>query len=349
MSKECLNRGCSPAVFPEGRRNGSTPFPEAINNQNQNIMGRKPCKTVVDSAVREVYLRVPSFVALVFEEKIQVHNIRSRAAVVGWLLRNYLNRAENLPVSKAATGIFRLAVKEHSRMTAFTASVSTQVMMRGDWAAKLSRLAEADGFKTRHNLINALIAAFCTAPPRFVAQVGDELNEAEMDKVTDDGMNFHTYVSRCQHQVISRQAAAAGMTVAELIRTAVDVLFAVEIGDKVSVLPEGVAVRMKEVMMMRGTTVKRFNRDVPVRFVFSQANGRDEIFRLVQKYRIPGYPEFIRRMILFLLDSDQFTDDRVADEPEDGEDVADVFREVGSQYERVARKDFARSVYYAER
>lgn len=294
-------------------------------------MGRKLVKTEFDSTPRQIYSRIPMFVGMIFEERIAEYHIRSRADVVCYLVDQYILNRKGLPASRTALKILGYAEKEHPRIVSFAPTMSMSFNMPGDLSVELAELALADGFGSRHYFINAVIMAFCVAPPRFGRALARELNEIDMSDVDDGEMLFTTYVSRLQHRLLKEKADLLGLSLSGLLRTAVEVLFGLEFSDGPCSLPDGVAENMRECMGIQGSTVKRFNRDVAVTVVIS-TEDQEKILKLIRKYGIQGPREFTRRLILFFLNSDLCEDTR-EEEAEEEENEYEVMERRGFAWE----------------
>lgn len=297
-------------------------------------MGRH-LKTDFGATPRQVYSRIPIFVGMIFEEKINEYNLFSRAAVISCLCENYTNQYKGLAVSPAASKIFRYLQQDRPRIISFAPTMSMNFMLPGNISVELSKAAEASGFISRHHLINALVMAFCVAPPRYGRLLSEELNGKEQEAVNGK-IYFSTYTSHHQYRILKEKAQTLNLSISGLLKTAIDVLFNIESSDYFGIIPENIIHNIKACMAIQGSTVKRFNRDIAVTVIIPP-DDQVKVFCLMKKYGIHGPREFTRRMILFFLNSDLYEDTRVVDQEEEEDN--------NYWFEQMEKKDFVREVY----
>ena len=284
----------------------------------------------------DVYCRVPIFMVMLLEERMREFGFRNKAEIILYMVERYIEWKTSRTCSKAVLKIFSDMPRHVDKIVVKADRATLIFKMEREKYETFTRLIIEDGFDARNYFIMAVITAMIIAPPRFLRELSDEINDCGISPVKKDKMDFTTYVSELQYDFLRQKATSANLTVPGLIRLALGVFFRVSNGE--ASLPVSVTDTVLEVLDMKGSTVKRFNRERTVHLNVT-AEEKDKIFDLILKYRIPGARELTRRLVLFFIKSNNLTDEREDDPGEDD----NVFKDIN--FDHMVRRDYARSIY----
>lgn len=153
-----------------------------------------------------------------------------------------------------------------------------------------------------------------------------------------------TYISDLQYDKLFEMAIRGGMSLTGMIRSTIEaVLMAEEVIPERWLVPLDIQDVIPDYLHVEGFTYHNFSRDIQFRMnIGSEENSRG-IQKLLCKYEIPGFNEFLRRVILFLLNSNSIEFQNILDK----EEQENFYFDENELYmnDRLSRKDFVRSIY----
>lgn len=284
----------------------------------------------------DVYCRVPVFMSMLLEERLQEFGFKDKANTILYMVERYIDNKTPGTCSLAVKKIFSY-MPRHFDPIVIKAERCTIIFKMGQKKYNtLTRVIMENGFETRNYFIMALVSALVIAPPRFLRKLSDEFNETGIRSLERGKMDFTTYVSDLQYYFLKQSASEANLTVSGLLRLVMNLFFKVSDGE--SMLPVQLEDVALDILEMKGSTIKYFSRDVTVHLGITP-DEEEKLYELVLKYRIPGAREFTRRIVLFLLKGYRL----VVEPEEEPAGDEDIFNDVNFEY--LAKRDYARSIY----
>lgn len=242
-----------------------------------------------------------------------------------WIVRNILSRVsvERPPFIRSFSRVYR------------------GVTMTNEDKEKMLSLSD---FGYLSNLMNAVMEAFLAAGKVEKRRLRKEMHTHFVRKISGSEW-LQTYISDTLYDRLFEIAIHGGMSLTEMVRSAIAMVLAAEDFRPDSYpVPFEVQEAIQDHLRIEGFTTHRFSREVQFRIRIGNGGLYTDICRLIRRYQIPGTSEFLRRVLLFLLNSRNLGFQYIPDESDSS--VSDYFDENELYYnERLSRKDFIRSIY----
>lgn len=281
----------------------------------------------------------PSVLAEEYDKQIREFGFRDRQEALIYLAIGLYNERNGIKNSRIVRGILsRVSVERPPFLRVFPRE-DRGLKLVDEYKDKIFSLTD---FGYLSNLVNALLEAFLAAGKTEKRGLRKEMHARFVPEIPGSGW-MHTCISDSQYDRLFKMAIHGGMSFTGMVRSAISMILSAE-----DVLPDGYPVpfevqdEIRNGLRLEGFTTHRFSREVQFRIFIGEDEMRDGIYNLIRRYRIPGTPEFLRRVFLFLLDSENIGFRYMPEEPED----SGYFDDNESYYnERLSRKDFARSIY----
>ncbi|WP_143813325.1 hypothetical protein [Parabacteroides provencensis] len=194
------------------------------------------------------------------------------------------------------------------------------------------------------NLINALMEAFLSARRGEKRGLRKEMHARFVPKVPCSGW-LQTYMSDSLYDRLFEMSIHGGMSFTCMVRSAISMVLAAEdvLSDSYPI-PFEVQEAIQDHLRIEGFTTHSFSREIQFRIYIGEGDMYNGVYRLMHRYQIPGTAEFLRRVLLFLLNSKEIGFRYTPEYPEP--EGSDYFDDNESYYnELLSRKDFARSIY----
>lgn len=242
-----------------------------------------------------------------------------------WIVRNILSR-----VSVERPPVLRVLPRKYRGL-----------QLVDEYRDKILSLTD---FGYLSNLINAVMEAFLAAGRTNKRRLRKEMHARFVPKVPGSGW-LQTYMSDSLYDRLFEMAIHGGMSFTGMVRSAISMMLAAEdvLSDSYPV-PFEVQEAIQDHLRIEGFTTHRFSCEIQFHIHIGESNMYNGIYRLMHRYQIPGTSEFLRRVLLFLLNSKEIGFRYMPEEP--GPEDSDYFDDNESYYnERLSRKDFARSIY----
>ncbi|MDH6312666.1 hypothetical protein M2137_001441 [Parabacteroides sp. PFB2-10] len=155
---------------------------------------------------------------------------------------------------------------------------------------------------------------------------------------------MNTYVSKEQYEMLQKTGMRCKMNVPNLIHLTINLILKNENSNPDErVLPPKVQELITSFLILEGSTLSEFERDTQIVVYFKDDMLKAAIVWMIIKYEIPGWNEFLRRIVLFLLKSPNLIDLREAAEFENESNIFSTKEE--DEYLNLARKDFYFALY----
>lgn len=130
----------------------------------------------------------------------------------------------------------------------------------------------------------------------------NRLTPAVIDKSLSK--NFGTFLSEKQYNQIDKIRSRTGENMSSFLRSTIDLVLSSEgfYGETVFI-PRDVAVSLQKQIRRKGFIRNHFQRDRYVATCLITEERKKAVRMVIMKYKIPGIVEFLRRVLLFLLES----------------------------------------------
>ena len=283
----------------------------------------------------------PAVLAEEYDRQIGEFGFRDRQEALIYLAIGLYNEQNGIKNSWIVRGILSRVSVERSPVLRVLPRKSRGLLLVDEYKDKILGLTD---FGYLSNLMNALMEAFLAAGKTEKRGLRKEMHARFVPKTPGSGW-LQTYISDSQYDRLFEMSIHGGMSFTGMVRSAISMILSAE-----DVLPDSYPVpfevqdAIQGHLRIEGFTTHRFSREVQFRIHIGENEMRDGVYGLIRRYRIPGAAEFLRRVFLFLLDSENigFRYMPEESEPED----SGYFDDNESYYnERLSRKDFARSIY----
>ncbi|RHJ74986.1 hypothetical protein [Parabacteroides sp. AM08-6] len=276
-----------------------------------------------------------------YNRQIQEFGFKDKQEVLTYLAVGLCNERNGIKNSWIVRGILSRVSVERPPVLRIFPRTYMGIQIRGEYKDKILSLSD---FGYLSNLMNAVMEAFLAAGRTEKRRLRKEMHARFVPDVPGSEW-LQTYISNTQYDKLFEMAIHGGMSITGMVRSAIGLVLAAEY-----VLPDACPVpyEVQEAIQGRlrieGFTTHRFSREVQFRMYVGNDGVRDGIYRLIQRYQIPGTSEFLRRVLLFLLESKSIGFRYIPEESDFSE--SDYFDDNEMYYnERLSRKDFVRSIY----
>ncbi|MDH6357222.1 hypothetical protein [Parabacteroides sp. PF5-9] len=224
----------------------------------------------------------------------------NKSEVIQYLIECLWNKQNGVSNSQPVENI--LSYVKRKRCTFFShAERSWLVILLTPEAFK--KIDQIRGFPSRASKIQALIEAFlsCKISDKRLLQKEIHLKRRCLPFTR---RRLDTYVQDDAYKQLKRMAARLEKGVNGLIHFVIDIVIKQEDTEfEFCDMPKEVKQTLKEVLLLEGSTLSRFKRQEQICIYVNDENVRQAISNIIFKYEIPGANEFLRRIIIFLLDS----------------------------------------------
>lgn len=285
--------------------------------------------------------RIPTVLAEIYDKQIGKYGFRDKTEALIYLAVGLWNEKHGIKNSWFVRDILSRVTPERPPVLSCFPSIPRGLSLTDEDKKKILSLSN---YKYLSNLMNAVLEAFLAAKDKEKKLLRKEMH-ANFVRETTHAYYLQAYVSNDQYDQLHQMARRTGLSFIEMIRTAINVALSMEgLMSETRPIPFEVQDAIQKYLCLEGFTLHHFRRDEPARVSIGSELQSEAICRLIRKYAIPGTSEFLRRVLLFLLNSKDIPDLRVPDEPEEPENVYFDDNETYTN-NRLSRKDFVRSIY----
>lgn len=283
----------------------------------------------------------PTVLAEEYDRQIKEFGFRDRQEALIYLAIGLYNERNGIKNSWIVRSILSRVSVERSPVLRVLPRKYRGLRLLDEYKDKILGLTD---FGYLSNLMNAVMEAFLASGRTEKRRLRKEMHARFVPDVPGSGW-LQTYISDSLYDRLFEMAMHGGMSFTGMVRSAISMILSAE-----DVLPDSYPVpfevqdAIRDHLLIEGFTTHRFSREIQFRIYIGEGEMRDGVYSLIYLYRIPGTAEFLRRVFLFLLDSENIGFRYMPEEskPED----SDYFDDNESYYnERLSRKDFARSIY----
>lgn len=283
----------------------------------------------------------PAVLVEEYDRQIKEFGFKDKQEILVYLAVGLYNERNGIKNSRTVREILRRVSVERSPVLQIFPRVYRGMQMRVECKDKILSLSN---FGYLSNLMNAVMEAFLASGRTEKRMLRREMHVRYV-RETSGSEWLQTYISESQYDKLFDMAIHSGMSFTGMVRSAIRLVLASE-----DILQDGYPVPfevqegIQELLCIEGFTLHHFSRKIQFRIRI----GSDELYNgicyLIQHYEIPGPSEFLRRVLLFLLDTKgigfRYVPDELQQEESDYFDEDELYHN-----ERLSRKDFARSIY----
>lgn len=283
----------------------------------------------------------PVVLTELYDEQICKYGFRDKSEALIYLAIGLWNEEHGINNSWFVRDILSRATPERSPVLSCLPRIYRGIVLADEEKDKLLSLSR---YQYLSNLMNTVLEAFLAAKNKEKRLLRKEIHTRFVDEIAN-AYYLQTYVSNDQYDQLHRMARRNGLTFVGMIRTAIDAVLSTEgLIPETWLVPFEIQDAIQKHLCIEGFTLHHFRREVQARISIDSEIQSEAICRLIRQHGIPGTAEFLRRVLLFLLNSKDIPDLRVPDEPEEPENV---YFDENETYinNRLSRKDFARSIY----
>lgn len=284
----------------------------------------------------------PVVLAEIYDEQLCKYGFRDKTEVLIYLANGLWNEEHGIKNSWFVHDILSRATPERSLALSFLPRVCRGIILTDEYRDKVLSLSS---YKYLSNLMNTVLEAFLAAKSREKRLLRKEMH-ARYVYESNNSFWMQTYVSDDQHTKLCQMAWSNGLAFVGMIRTAIDaILFTENLIPETWLVPFEVQDAIQDHLRVEGFTLHHFSREVQIRINMGDEMHHKAICNLIHRYDIPGTTEFLRRVLLFLLNSKNIPNLRVPEDyPNENESIIFDDNEIYTN-NRLSRKDFARSIY----
>lgn len=283
----------------------------------------------------------PTMLAEMYDAQMCQFGYRNKTEVLTYLACSLWNKENGQHNSRVVERILQRATPERASVLLCCPRVYRGLCMTDDEKDKILSLHH---YGYLSNLINAVMEAFLSAAMRDKRSLRKEMH-VSLWKENISPYYLKTYVSNSQYDQLCHMAQRSGVTFVDLMRTGIDaVLIAEGLIPETWFVPFELQDAIQDSLRIEGFTLHRFSRGAQVQINIHDELRGEAVRSLIRRYEIPGTTEFLRRVILFLLESQNIPDLRTSNYTEESEEVYFDENEMYAN-ERLSRKDFSRSIY----
>lgn len=283
----------------------------------------------------------PAVLIDIYDEQLCRYGFHDKVEALIYLAIGLWNEEHGIKNSWFVRDILSRATPERSPALSCLPRVYRGLVLADEEKGKLLSLSR---YHYLSNLMNTVLEAFLAAKSREKRLLRKEMH-AKFMRETTNAYYLQTYISNEQYDQLHRMARRNGLTFVGMIRIAINAVLSTEgLIPETWLVPFEVQDAIQSHLRIEGFTLHRFRRDVAAHVSIGSDMHSEAICRLIRQYAIPGTTEFLRRVLLFLLNSKDIPDLRVPDEPEEPENVYFDDNETYTN-NRLSHKDFVRSIY----
>lgn len=284
----------------------------------------------------------PAVLAEIYDKQLCEYGFRNKTEVLIYLATGLWNEEHGIKNSWFVRDILSRTTPERSLALSCLPRVYRGLHLTDEEKGKVLSISN---YKYLSNLMNAVLEAFMAAKSREKRLLRKEMH-AQYVYESNNSYWMQTNVRDDQHTELCQMAWRNGLTFLGMIRTAIDaILFTEGLIPETWFVPFEVQDTIQDHLRVEGFTLHHFSREVQIRINMGDEMHYKAICNLIRRYDIPGTAEFLRRVLLFLLNSKDIPDLRVSDDyPNESEDVYFDENETYTN-NRLSRKDFVRSIY----
>lgn len=281
----------------------------------------------------------PTVLAEEYDRQVKEFGFRDRQEALIYLAIGLYNERNGIKNSRIVRRILSRVSIERSPVIRVLPRKCRGLQLANKYKDKILSLTD---FGYLSNLVNAVMEAFLAAGRTDKRGLRKEMHARFVPQVPGSGW-LQTYISDLLYDRLFEMAIHGGMSFTSMVRSAISMVLAAEnvLSDSYPV-PFEVQEAIQDCLQIEGFTTHRFSREIQFRIHIGDGDMYNGVYRLIHRYQIPGTAEFLRRVLLFLLNSKEIGFRYMPEEPED----SGYFDDNESYcYERLSRKDFARSIY----
>lgn len=302
-------------------------------------MGRRK-EMSIEHASKDITYSVPTVLLEKYDEQVRRYGFRNNTEVLTYLAAGLWNEENGLQNSSYVKHILQLVTPERPSVLSCFPRITRALCMGEEDKRKVLSLCQ---YGYVGNLVNALLEAFLVAKSRDKRRMRKEMHISFVFE-TVAPYRIVTHLRSDQYDQLDLMAKRGGTTVNKLIYAAIDAMLTAEgFIPEEWVVPFEIQNVMQDILRIEGFTLHHFAREASIYTKISEKYS-GAIGCLIRQYAIPGTAEFLRRVLLFLLNSKDIPDLRTSDEPEELENIYFDDNETYTN-NRLSRKDFVRSIY----
>lgn len=282
----------------------------------------------------------PVILAEMYDDQIKELGFRDKIEALLYLAEGIWNERNGKQNSYAVNNILKHISIERDPILRLFSRTYRGVVLRGERKSKILSLTD---FGYLSNLMNSVMEAFLLSNKCYKRMLRKEMHASFITENTSSSY-AQTYISNQQYDKLFEMAIRGGMSLRGMIRSTIEaVLMAEEVIPERWLVPLDIQDAISDYLHVEGFTCHNFSRDIQFRMNIGCEENCRGIQMLLCKYEIPGFNEFLRRVILFLLNSNSIEFQNVSDQ----EEQTNFYFDENEQYmnDRLSRKDFARSIY----
>lgn len=283
----------------------------------------------------------PSILAEEYDRQVKEFGFKDKQEALTYLAVGLYNERNGIKNSCIVRGILNRVSVERSPVLQIFPRAYRSIQMIGEYKDKILSLSD---FGYLSNLMNAVMEAFLAAGKTEKRRLRKEIHAGLVRDISGSGW-VQTYISESLYDRLFDMAIRGGMSFTDMVRSTIRIILAAEdlIQDSYPI-PYEIQEAIEDNLRIEGFTTHRFSREVQFRMYVGNSELHDGICSLIRRYQIPGPNEFLRRVLLFLVNSKNVNFRYVPDESESKD--SDYFDDNELYYnERLSRKDFVRSIY----
>lgn len=246
---------------------------------------------------------VPTPVWEMFQKRVRDFRFRGVGSVVYFLLEAYRKIFAGEKISPVVCKV--LKNKSESWFTLFRHDQRSQSVIVVDrrWADEMAIIADKSGYKDRSRLIAVLIGCFVSSSPATLRKLSAEMDNRSVN-IASGVEILSTYVSFYQYTFLAMLAKNQQISISKLLCTSLDIVIAAEDeGSEEYYVPGYLRDIVSDVMEIKGYTTKDFRREKAIHVSISGDHRRMQILQIMKSHGIPTPREFLRRLVLFFLNS----------------------------------------------
>lgn len=283
----------------------------------------------------------PKWLIDFYKQTIHEFGFATKSEAIQYLIEGLWNKQNGIQNSEVVDEILRYVKRKKCTFFAHAECGRLGVLLSPDTFNKLEQIK---GFSCRSRKIQALIEAFlsCKTSDKRLLQKEIHLKRRCLPFTKS---RLDTYVQHETYHKLEIMAQRLDKKVCELIHLVIDVLIRQEDTEfEFFYVPKEVKQALQDVLLLEGSTLKRFKRGRQICIYITDPNIRTAISNIIYKYEIPGPCEFLRRVIIFLMDSSDLMLKQPSSISEE-ENIMSLHQDDNDLYLNLARKDFYYSKY----
>lgn len=289
---------------------------------------------------KTISVKFPTMLYDFYMSQLKFFGYSNKSEIITYLIDGLWKRQNGKKNSDVVNRILDFVNTDRPAVFSHVPHSLLAILLRGLIVNKFDKI---EGFRSQDNLINALLEAFLSAKTSDKKLLRKEIHR-EYLKLDISKKRMNTYVSKEQYELLQKTGMRCKMNVPNLIHLTINLILKNENSNPDEhVLPSKVQELITSFLVLEGSTLSEFERDTQIVVYFKDDKLKAAIVWMIIKYEIPGWNEFLRRIVLFLLKSPNLIDLREAPEFEDESNIFSTKEE--DEYLSLARKDFYFALY----